>query len=43
MLPKPMLPWFHQLLIGNSAKYNTLRDTIANLDNWGILADIIQY
>jgi hypothetical protein len=40
---EPMPSWFHQLLIGNSAKYNTLRDAIANLDDWGILADVARY
>jgi hypothetical protein len=38
-----MPPWFRQLLSGPGPLFEQLRAEAADLDNWGILADIVRY
>jgi len=39
----PMPYWFHDLLTRPSPLFLVLRDAIADLDNWGILADVLRF
>ena len=38
---KPMPYWFYNLLTRPLSLFLTLHDAIANLNNWGILADVL--
>jgi len=38
-----MLAWFQQLLVGPAPMYHALCNTVSNLDDWGILANILQF
>ena len=40
---EPMPYWFRDLLTGPSTLFLTLRDAIADLDDWGILADVLRF
>jgi hypothetical protein len=35
--------WFCQLLVGPSHLFNTLRGELANLDDWGVVVDAMQF
>jgi hypothetical protein len=38
--PAPLPPWLHNALIRPSLAYHTFREAVAELSDWGILADI---
>jgi len=40
---QPIPSWFRQLLTGPSALFDQLRDAASELDDWGVLADIIRF
>ena len=40
---EPMPYWFQDLLTRPSTLFLTLRDAIADLDDWGILADVLRF
>jgi hypothetical protein len=35
--------WFHQLLVSPSHLFNTLQGELANLDDWGVMADTMRF
>lgn len=39
----PIPAWFRQLLAGPSVLFDQLRDAAADLDDWGVLADILRF
>jgi hypothetical protein len=41
--PAPLPAWFRGILIGASSSYHTFREGVADLDDWGLLADIQRY
>jgi len=40
---EPMPYWFHDMLVGPAPIFHTLRDTVSELDNWGILANVLHF
>ena len=41
--PEPLPGWFRALLMGPSAPFNVLREEVARLDNWSVLAEVVRH
>ena len=39
--PEPLLGWFRTLLMGPSSQFNLLREEIARLNDWSVLAEVV--
>jgi hypothetical protein len=40
---EPMPPWFHRILFGHAALYNTLQKAALDLNDWGLYAEISRH
>ena len=41
--PEPLPGWFRSLLMGPHGQFNILREEIARLDDWSVLAEVLRH